>query len=703
MNTSTNESRTLLSLTSLGDIRAEFDHAMLDQAFLETPDYRTLLESAEGKVVVGRRGTGKSALTYRLTKHWAREKSIIVITLAAEEDQVIGVRPLLQVFGHKFQHIRAGARLIWRYALLLELGARLSARYKSSKAIASSEVMMAHLKRWRSAGPNVFTKLRNTLRSVVASGIKVEEAIGDLAAKLQIHDLEAALTESLAEANCRCIILIDKLDEGYQHDTLGIGFVDGVIYALSDLDSAFPQIKTLVFLRDNIFRAIAHEDPDFSRNIEGQTLRLHWDTYQLFNLVCNRLRKVFSLDIENSQRVWDRCAANELQHQDGFKKCLQMTLYRPRDILLLLNQAFHNAGTQGRSQIVLADIDATAKHISNSRLSDLHKEYESILPGLSKLTMAFTGYSPELTVEEATTIIGGVLSRDDFGPEIQQEFALFRKPEDQLRSLYSVGFLGIDDKDTTSFIFCHDGKQPDRGFRLDDRVLIHPCYWLALNLTRNTLDPAQAEEINDEYEIEVSSQTPQLRHHKLGQMIAALDKIPLGSEGASEFEEWCAEAVRIAFAGKLRNVQLHPNKNAIQRRDIVATNLATSGAWKRIYDDYRARQVIFEVKNCADIGLDEYRQLLSYLCNDYGKLGFIITRATAHTLTRGVDIDHFLEMYHKHDKIMIVKLTGKFLCTILSKLRNPQKHDEPDNLVNKLLDHYSRVYLSGQFDTPKKK
>ena len=146
------------------------------------------------------------------------------------------------------------------------------------------------------------------------------------------------LRTAFTEGNLRCFILVDRLDEGYQHDTIGIGFVDGVIYALSDLDAAVDPVKTVVFLRDNIFRAIAVTDPDFSRNIEGQTLRLHWDTYQLFNLVCNRLRPAFALDIENNQRVWDRCTANELQRQDGFKRCLQLTLYRPGDILTLLTK-----------------------------------------------------------------------------------------------------------------------------------------------------------------------------------------------------------------------------------------------------------------------------------------------------------------------------------------------------------------------------
>ena len=368
----------------------------------------------------------------------------------------------------------------------------------------------------------------------------------------------------------------------------------------------------------------------------------------------------------------------------------------------MLNQAFYNAAKQGRNQIVLADIDATAKNISTGRLTDLHREYESILPGLSQLTMAFSAHNPELTIKEATAIIDRVVTREDYSPTIQQEFALFRKPEDQLRNLYSVGFLGIDDKETTSFVFCHDGKEPDREFLFDDKVLIHPCYWLALGLTRNTLNPQEAEEINDEYDIEISSQTPQLRRHKLGQMIAALDRIPLGQEGAAEFEDWCTEAVKICFAGKLRNIQLHPNKSATQRRDIVATNLALTGAWKRIYDDYKTRQVIFEVKNYVGIGIEEYRQVLSYLCDDYGKLGFIITRDLNYTLSKGVDLEHFLEMYNKHGKVMIVKITGKFMCTLLSKLRSPQKHDETDNLMNKLIDNYSRLYLSGQLDSPRK-
>lgn len=119
----------------LGDVRAEIDQLMLDQAFVETPDNKTLLEARDSKVVVGRRGTGKSALVYRLSRHWSEDKHTIVLKIAAKEDQVIGTRPLLAAFGEKFTHVRTGAKLIWKYAFILEFLEHLSKKYKAAKAL----------------------------------------------------------------------------------------------------------------------------------------------------------------------------------------------------------------------------------------------------------------------------------------------------------------------------------------------------------------------------------------------------------------------------------------------------------------------------------------------------------------------------------------------------------------------------------------
>ena len=108
-----------------------------------------------------------------------------------------------------------------------------------------------------------------------------------------------------------------------------------------------------------------------------------------------------------------------------------------------------------------------------------------------------------------------------------------------------------------------------------------------------------------------------------------------------------------------------------------------------------------EVKNQYELGGDEYRQMLSYLTGEYGKCGFIITRDKGIELSKDKEVNWVREMYDKHDGVLIVKLTGSFFTALLSKLRNPQRHDEANIRLNKLLDTYTRLYLAGRVPTPK--
>ena len=56
-------------------------------------------------------------------------------------------------------------------------------------------------------------------------------------------------------------------------------------------------------------------------------------------------------------KVWNRFAHVDLKNQDGFKSCLSYTLYRPRDIIVLLNTTFSHVARSGRHKIVKEDIE----------------------------------------------------------------------------------------------------------------------------------------------------------------------------------------------------------------------------------------------------------------------------------------------------------------------------------------------------------
>ena len=679
-----------------GDVRAEHDHEMLDRSFFESQNYKTLNEGRDRFVVVGRRGTGKSALTYRLSKDWmARKYSTIVI--APTEEQMIGIRPVAELFGDSVSRIRAGIKLAWRYALLLEIAHMCEKNYKVADEIRKYETLRVHLKNWIGRGVGPFDRIRATLRDQFHEITNPEDRIADLPSLLQLNRITEEVTSLTQSLKQNVIVLIDRLDEGYEPDTVGVGIVDGIIYGTDEVRNALGEtLQAIVFLRDNIFRAVQQEDRDFSRNLEGQVLRLHWDPEELFYMVCKRIRTAFLMERESDVKVWNAITSLELHGREGFKHCLRLTLYRPRDVIALLNAAIEQAKRQQRAILIEADFRESSKQISTIRFDDLGKEYAHVFPGITKLTTAFANGPAQFLVSDAVATIKRVIDDPSIGADALQHLRIIGTEEEIAKALYGVGFLGILDQQNSTWVFSHDGKQPDKSIKESDSLMVHPCYWNALNLQKDDLDQGVAEQIFDEYEITIHSLSAEQRATRLGQIISELTTIPLGLDGAARFEEWCKRAIEIAFAKELTNIQLHPNKDAVQRRDIVATNQGVRGFWKRIREDYDTRQVIFEVKNFEEIGIQEYRQMNGYLAREYGRLGFIVCRDKQPGLVKGRELEAFREFYIQGK--VIVKVTATALTHILSKLRSPAKIDAGDLALDSSLDTHIRLYASGQGD-----
>ena len=276
----------------------------------------------------------------------------------------------------------------------------------------------------------------------------------------------------------------------------------------------------------------------------------------------------------------------------------------------MLNDACNKALRQDRKHIDNSDIETSAKEISSNRLQDLIKEYSTVFPGINKFIGTFSEGRSEYSYSNFFDILTDRLSL--LKPIELQHYEIMGSIDEIVRQLYSIGFIGLKSEFGEKFIFCHDGKLPNVVFNDDSILLIHPCYWIALNIKDKALNPDETQEIYDEYSIEVSSLTREQRHRKIGQLMMQYLDIKEGIKDFALFEEWCAHVIRIIYAGDLSNVQLKSNKDATQRRDIIATNDAQSNVWKRIKEDYSVRQVIFEVKNYSkDLGRDEFRQMLS--------------------------------------------------------------------------------------------
>ena len=72
-----------------GNPRAQSDGEMLDRAYISTADFRVLAETTDFSFVVGRRGTGKSALFLMLQRYFRGQRDVVVA--AHLQDEAAGI------------------------------------------------------------------------------------------------------------------------------------------------------------------------------------------------------------------------------------------------------------------------------------------------------------------------------------------------------------------------------------------------------------------------------------------------------------------------------------------------------------------------------------------------------------------------------------------------------------------------------------
>ncbi|MEI9292586.1 ATP-binding protein, partial [Pseudomonas aeruginosa] len=82
-------------------------------------------------------------------------------------------------FTGSFNLARAATRLLWRYAMLMEIASYISSHYKLSSQISSETLLNEHLKKWNSAQGDILRKCRLVAKEYLDEN-NPEESIGDL-------------------------------------------------------------------------------------------------------------------------------------------------------------------------------------------------------------------------------------------------------------------------------------------------------------------------------------------------------------------------------------------------------------------------------------------------------------------------------------------------------------------------------------------
>jgi hypothetical protein len=268
----------LLGDIDLGSPTAENEIQKLGYYFVRTAEFARALR-AEGAVVIGRKGSGKSAVFFQISEMVSKDRRSCIVDLRPASHNLSEMREALfgivtaGVFDHTIY-------AFWQYMMYVEilLKIREMALPKSRNSFEIQERIRAVEKEFslsESVVSGDFTsRLEAAVRHVIKVAGKIDNA-ADLRSQLTnimfeepIHRLRETII-SLNDFFDNVIVLIDDLDKGWpprqveEHDIATVKHLIEVLNRIQrDLNRRRVNCRHLIFLRSDIYEKLVEQTSD---------------------------------------------------------------------------------------------------------------------------------------------------------------------------------------------------------------------------------------------------------------------------------------------------------------------------------------------------------------------------------------------------------------------------------------------------------
>lgn len=412
----------------IGDLEAETDKDLLSACFIDNGDLDLLIDVGKPEsIIVGRTGSGKSALLLQIQKRVEKSKMLdpndISIRFIEHSDIIqffesIGVK--LDLF-YKFlwRHILTVELLKLRYDLKSEGDGR-SLLSRLGNLVERDQVKKEALSYFREWGNKFWLDTDQQLRKVteklgqeLKAGFDTELQGVDIsligAKKLTLEkkteivhkankvvnsiqlkklaDILDLLEDSVfTDHQRKYYLLIDKLDEEWANTETRHRFIRALIEEIKTFRK-ISNIKIIVALRRDLLDIVfdSTRDSGFQQEkYESYMLHLQWSKETLEQMIEKRINEVFRRqytkegvkfnDIFPSPRKGGR--------QIALDYIIERTLLRPRDVMQFLNECLTSA--QNSPRVSWEALTRAEGIYSEKRIKSLYEEWGQIYPCLKE-------------------------------------------------------------------------------------------------------------------------------------------------------------------------------------------------------------------------------------------------------------------------------------------------------------------------------
>ncbi len=412
----------LLSTIDLGSPMAENETQRLGDYFIPTAAFARAVR-AEGAVVTGRKGSGKSAIYLQVASSLVRERRTCIVDLRPASHNLSEMREAILnvVSSGVFDHTIAA---FWQYILYIEILLKLreSALLKSRNDFAMQE-RIRNIETIFSLTDDIvagdFTsRLRTAVNSVVAAmgnmhdSDEVRSRITNMMFETSIPKLRNEIA-GFTDVADEIVVLIDDLDKGWpplrveSHDISMVKhLLEGLTRIQRDLGRHKFSLRYLVFLRSDIYELLVQETSDRGKY---NPIRVDWsDEQQLRNLI--RERVISAVETSKQGDAWNAINPPN-KHGDTISLLIENSLRRPRYLIDLCERTISCAMNRGHAFVTPEDVDEGLRQMALYLVSDFAYEMRDVKGTPDTILFSFIGAARFLTEIE----IGLVIANEKLG------------------------------------------------------------------------------------------------------------------------------------------------------------------------------------------------------------------------------------------------------------------------------------------------
>ncbi|MFD2784908.1 P-loop ATPase, Sll1717 family [Hymenobacter rubripertinctus] len=527
----------------IGSPDAESDNNF-DKVFIEHGELEVLRDTENPKcVIIGRTGSGKSALIRRLeesTKNLTRIQPESMSVKYLTNSNVLGYFRSMDVNLNFFY------KVLWKHVFIVELlklhfsedinkkeniieSLYNKARNKFGKVNPAKERGIQYLDNWSN---EFWQKTEHRIKELekqaedkflVSTGLdkavfnlkgestkifstktteeikyKAEKIISEIQAE-ELYEVINIMKDLLSTSQKKYYIVIDDLDKEWASPQIVYDLITSMIEVIKEFQ-IFKNAKIIIALRDNLhqmlFSAKEHRGGQREKfNI--LYLDLTWSKQSLRELIDKRL-KIISGDVLSSSNAFEPIGKTK---ESGFDYIIDRTFLRPRDLITYLNKVIPLIDQ--KSNIPSSAIKKAEARYSSDRLNALEDEWSENYGDIKKscdfLIGMYNGFRiKNIDEERFYSLYTDESYEKSFKGELYRITHLWRLNKMRYSTfvselsyiLYTVGIIGIkkSSKHSIYFFYNSDEDISISDFNSEARLYVHKAFYSVLKINVKALE-----------------------------------------------------------------------------------------------------------------------------------------------------------------------------------------------------------------------